>query len=123
MSPTKRGGKKRDKKLPRWTPEEIEFLQARFDRPFKAVVREYQRAGYRRTERAVSVKYYGLKKEAGLTARRGRNPGGSVAGRPVGHQGAKALPAEHAALELAAKHDLATLQAAQQVRQVLDGLS
>ena len=98
---TKKGGK-----LKRWTSEEIEFLQARFRVPFKKVYREYRKAGYKRTERAVSVKFYSLKKTAGKTTAGG---GGNDRVR-------------QAALDLAARHDLATLQAAVQIREVLERL-
>ena len=107
MSPTKRKRTNTSKKLNRWTAEEVGFLQARFARPFKAVFREYREAGYWRTERAVSVKYYGLKKAAGKTAARGDGDGRM----------------RQAALDLAEKHDLATLQAARQIRVVLDRLT
>ena len=58
---------RKTKKLTRWTNEEIEFLQARFHMPFSKVYWEYQEAGYKRTERATSVKFYALKKAAGKT--------------------------------------------------------
>ena len=97
---TKKGGK-----LKRWTSEEIEFLQARFRVPFKKVYREYRKAGYKRTERATSVKFYALKKAAGET-------------RPKNHGDGD----QRAAIELAEKYDVVTLQAAAEIRQVLERL-
>ena len=102
MSSTTRKRTSKGKNLPRWTTEEIEFLEARFHMPFKAVFQEYRKAGYRRTERAVSVKYYALKK-AGKTMRRDQGDG-----------------VQRVALELAATYDVVTLQAAVQIREVLE---
>ena len=112
MSSTKRRKSSRGRKLARWTNPEVEYLSARFDQPFKTVYRGYTVAGFERSERAVSVKFYALKKGAGKTVPRGGSPiGGVSAGEDT-----------HPALALAAQHDTVTLQAAVEIRRVLEGL-
>ena len=93
-------------KLKRWATEEIQFLQARFDIPFSRVFREFKKAGYKRTERASSVKFYALKKAAGET-------------RPKNHGDGD----QKTIIELAEKYDVVTLQAAVEIREVLERLA
>ena len=107
--------------LKRWNLEEIEFLQARFDKPFKVVFEEYRGAGFSRSNRAVSVKFYGLKKAAGKTAPRGNGVGMSIVGK-VG-PGLDGSGSWDHALELARRYDLAALEAAVEIRGVLDRLA
>ena len=107
------------KNPPRWTTKETAILRDRVGRPFREVFPAYQEAGYGRSRSAVSVRFYALRQ-----ASREEAAGGTGSGRPGPSQPeSKAAGPEtttHMALELAAKHDVAMLTAALEIRVVLD---
>ena len=106
----------------RWSGEEVEFLTARFTQPFPKTLAEFRAArpgGVKRSGRAISVKYYALKREwRARTARR----------RGVGEEGIVSIPSGvHTIpmpppLQLARQYEVEQLQAAVEIRGVLDGL-
>ena len=109
-----------DRRHKPWSPEEFAFLEARVLAPPVTTIREFRAAGFARPRREVNRMLRALEDETGLgpvalMRAQGREPMPDL-------EELLPSPGPQVALRLAATHELPLLQAALQVREVLDRL-